>query len=105
MSHLSNESSLWRSVPLHVERKVIRAGERAMAKMTFERLRTSVLPRVSETGNISILAIDCRKTMIQMTFWSSSIPQDDSSDLVSSSLLENDHGHPGQVHAYGFSPV
>ena len=92
-------------MPLHVERKVIRAGERAMAKMTFERLRTSVLPRVSETGNISILAIDCRKTMIQMTFWSSSIPQDDSSDLVSSSLLENDQGHPGQVHAYGFSPV
>ena len=26
-------------------------------------------------------------------------------NLVSSSLLENDHGHPGQVHAYGFSPV
>ena len=86
-------------MPLHVERKVIRAGERAMAKMTFERLRTSVLPRVSETGNISILAIDCR------LFWSSSIPQHDSSDLVSSSLLENDQGHPGQVHAYGFSPV
>merc|ERR1719210_1061948 len=25
--------------------------------------------------------------------------------LVSSSLLEKDQGHPGQVHAYGFSPV
>ena len=68
MSHLSNESSLWRSVPLHVERKVIWAGERAMAKMTFERLRTSVLPRVSETGNISILAIDCRRQWYKWLF-------------------------------------
>ena len=46
------------SVPLHVKRQVIGAGERAMAKMAFERLRTRVLPRVSETGNISILKND-----------------------------------------------
>ena len=42
-----------RSVPLHVKRKVIGAGERAMAKMTFERLRARVLPRVSETANVN----------------------------------------------------
>jgi len=45
--YLSHESSLWRSVPLHVKCKVIRARERPMAKMTFERFRTRVLPRVS----------------------------------------------------------
>ena len=47
-------------MPLHVERKVIGTGERPMAKMTFERLRTRVLPCVSETANISILKINSR---------------------------------------------
>jgi len=40
-------AGLFSSVPLHVKRKVIGAGERAMAKMAFERLRTRVLPCVS----------------------------------------------------------
>ena len=52
--HVSHESSLGGcSVPLHVKGQVIGAGERPMAKMAFERLRTRVLPRVSETGNIN----------------------------------------------------
>jgi len=40
-------AGLFSSVPLHVKRKVIGPGERAMAKMEFERLRTRVLPCVS----------------------------------------------------------
>ena len=39
---------------------MIGAGERPMAKMTFERLRTRVLPRVSETTEISIPKINSR---------------------------------------------
>ena len=45
-------------MPLHVEGKMIGAGERPMAKMTFERLRTRVLPRVSETANITFPKIN-----------------------------------------------